>query len=282
MSSSTIKNFPKSTVELEIKIPWNEIEQTYNEELNTLINETELPGFRKGKAPKKLIEEKIDKNKLYEQVIKKIIPKVYSQALTIHKLTPIVSPKIEIVNAKIGEEWVVKAIVSLKPVIKLKNYKDKIKEYKKANVKIWTPGQKEEKDKENKITLDEIIDILAKEIEVELSDQLITQEANRLLSDLVDRTRTLGLTIEQYVISKGKTVEQLKSEYAQTARKNLTVEFALSEIADNENITVSKEDIDELLNKVKSEEERQKLAKDSYYLAHLLRQQKTIDFLANL
>lgn len=282
MSTSTIKNLPKSTVELEIHIPWNEIKETYDETLKTLIKDAELPGFRKGKAPQKIVEEKIDKNKLYEEVIRKVIPKTYTNAISTHKLTPIVSPKIEIIKAKLEDEWVVKVTVSLKPAIKLKNYKDKIKELKKAKVKIWIPGQKENKDKENKITLDEIIDTLTKEIEVELSDQLISQEANRLLSDLIDRTRTLGLTIEQYVISKGKTIEQLKSEYAETARKNLTLEFALAEIADTENIIVSKEDIDDLLNKVKSDEERQKLAQDSYYLAHLLRQQKTIDFLTNL
>ena len=108
------------------------------------------------------------------------------------------------------------------------------------------------------------------------------EEANRLLSDLIDRTRQLGLTMEQYLISKGKSREQLRAEYADEAKKNLTLEFALMEIAEAENITVNQTDIDNLLNNIKDEKEKEKLKSNSYYLAHLLRQQKTIDFINNL
>ena len=111
---------------------------------------------------------------------------------------------------------------------------------------------------------------------------MIKNEANRLLADLVDQTRQVGLTIEQYLISKGKTNDQLKAEYAKTAQRNLSLEFILMEIADQEKITVDKEDINNLINKVENSQEREKLIKDSYYLAHLIRQQKTIDLLNNL
>ena len=120
------------------------------------------------------------------------------------------------------------------------------------------------------------------EVEVELSDLLISEEANRLLANLVDQTQKLGLTVEQYLISKGKTSEQLRAEYAKQAAKNLSIEFALVEIADKENITVTPEDLEKIIAKVEKPEEREKLKQDSYYLAHLLRQQKTLDFLSNL
>src|SRR3990167_1598620 len=189
MSTSTITHLPKSTVQLEINIPWQEIQSSYEEILKNVTQEAEIEGFRKGKAPKSLVEEKTDKNKLYEEVIKKIVPQVYAQAISEHKLNPIISPKIK---------------------------------------------------KDDKLSVDEIINALLEEADVELSDELIKNEANRLLADLVDQTRQVGLTIEQYLISKGKTNDQLKAEYAQTANRNLTLEFTLMEIADRENITVSK------------------------------------------
>ena len=67
MISSTIKNLPKQTVEIEIHIPWTEVEESYNKIFEQVSKEIEVEGFRKGKAPKKIVTEKIDKAKLYRK-----------------------------------------------------------------------------------------------------------------------------------------------------------------------------------------------------------------------
>lgn len=282
MINSTVKILPKSTAELEITIPWNEIKSVYDKVFEQSANELEISGFRKGKAPKDLVEKNINKSKIYELVIKDIIPKVYSEAIQLHKLTPVTSPKIEIAKAKENEDWQLKITIALKPTINLKNYKEKIRELKKSNVKIWTPGKKVQKEEKNKTTLDDLVSIILSEVEIEFSDLLTTQEVNRLLADLIDQTKKLGLTVDQYLMAKGKTIDQLRQEYAEQAAKNLTLEFALAEIADKENISVAQQEIDALIAKAGKSEEREKLKQESYYLAHLLRQQKTLDFLNNL
>lgn len=282
MSISTLKQLPKSTVELEIHIPWEDIKSTYDKILATVVKETELPGFRKGKAPQKLVDQNINKTKLYEEVVKEVIPRAYHEEVQKHKLFPVIPPKVDVLKAKEGEEWTVKATIALKPQIELKNYKDKIRELKKSKVKIWTPGADNKKEEEAKPKLDELVKILLEAIAVELSDLIISSEANRLLSDLIDQTQKLGLTVEQYLLAKGKTSDQIRAEYATQAIRNLSLEFILAEIADQENITVSKEDIEKLISKAEKPEDQEKLRKDSYYLAHLVRQQKTLDFLSNL
>jgi FKBP-type peptidyl-prolyl cis-trans isomerase (trigger factor) len=283
MSTSTINKLPKSTVELTVSIPWSDVKITYDSVFKKVAGYAELSGFRKGKAPKKIVEENVDKQKLYEEVVRQIIPQAIADALKQHTLSPVTPPQVTVEKAKENEDWVIIAKVALRPVINLKQYKDKIKEIKKLKVKIWTPGTKEEdKKKEEKVSLDEIINTLLNEVEVEISDLLISQEANRLLSDLVDQTQKLGMTVEQYLLAKGKTSEQLRSEYALQAQKNLAVEFILAEIAEKEKITVQPAEIEALITKVEKPEEREKLRKDSYYLAHLIRQQKTLDFLSNL
>jgi hypothetical protein len=60
------------------------------------------------------------------------------------------------------------------------------------------------------------------------------------------------------------------------------LEFALASIADQENIVVNDKDIENLIEKAEKPEEKEKLNKERYYLAHLLRQQKTLEFLNNL
>src|SRR3989338_634645 len=151
MPTSKITHLPKSTVELEITIPWQEIKTTYDEFLKSVVKDADIEGFRKGKAPKSLVEEKIDKKALYEEVIKKIVPKAYAQAVHEQKLTPVISPKIEMLKAKVDEDWQIKATLALKPRINLKNYKEKIAALRKSKVKLWTPGQ-DEKVKEDKLT----------------------------------------------------------------------------------------------------------------------------------
>ncbi len=284
MITSTVKQLPKSTVEIEIKISWDEVKAVYEKVFDQVTKELELPGFRKGKAPKELVEKNIDKTKIFEEVIREIIPKAYATAVKEHNLQPVISPKIEVLKAKENEEWVVKATIATRPKVNLKNYKEKIREAKKPKAKIWTPGDsKEKEDKETKKPdLDLLINTLLAEAEVGISDLLISEEANRLLADLLDQVRKLGMTIEQYLLAKGKTTEQLRAEYAVQAGKNLGIEFILAEIADSEKIIVGNEDIEKLLEKVEKPEEKEKLRKDSYYLAHLIRQQKTLDFLYNL
>ena len=284
MSTSTVKSLPKATAELEITIPWSEIKSTYEKIFASVVNEAELPGFRKGKAPKELVEKNIDKSKVYQEVIKEIVPKAFSDAVKQQNITPISSPKVEIIKAKDNEDWQVKTTVALKPKINLKNYKEKIRAVKKPKPEIWTPGKDtaNKEKKEDKISLDVIIQALTEEVEVEISDLLISDETNRLLAELIDQTKKLGITVEQYLIAKGKTTEQLRSEYNLQAEKNLKIQFALVEIADKENITVSQKEIEDLIAKAEKPEERQRLQKESYYLAHLLRQQKTLDFLSNL
>jgi len=282
MITSTIENLPKATAQITITIIWEEVKESYQKIFNRVVNDSEIAGFRKGKAPKKLIEDKIDKTKIYEEVVKEIIPNAYGKAVQEQKIRPVSSPKIEVIKAKENENWVIKATVALKPTVKLKNYKEKIKELKQSKTKIWTPGSDPKKEEEKKPTVDEIVRVLLAEAEVELSEILVTDEANRLLTGLIDQTQKLGMTVEQYLLAKGKTTEQLRAEYALQASNNLKIEFIINEIAETEKITVTQEDLDKLISKAEKPEERENLKKESYYLAHLIRQQKTFDFLNSL
>ena len=282
MATSTLKQLAKTTVELEITIPWSQVQVSYEKIGAQARSEMEVPGFRKGKAPKELTDKNIDKTRVYEQVIREIVPQLYAEAIKEHNLIPVTSPKIDVLKAKEKEDWLLKATVPLKPKINLKNYKEKIKILKKAKPKIWTPGSDTKKEDEKKYSIDDLLKIILEEAEVELSDMLVTDEANRLLADLIDQTKKLGLTVEQYLIAKGKTTEQIKAEYAKQAQANLKIQFILAEIADQEKITVTREDLAKMIEKVENPEEREKLKNDSYYLAHLLRQQKTLDFLNTL
>jgi len=284
--NTQIKRLEDKTIELTLSIPWEDIQKTYSEVVDDFVKETELPGFRKGKAPREAVEAKLDKNKVYEEVMQRLIPKVYSEAVEKEKIHPVVMPKITLTEAKEGSAWKILAITCERPEITLADYKKAVSEAKatKAN-KIWVPGQepaKEEQEKDKKLSLDELLTAVFGTIKATLPAILVDQEVNHLLSDLVDQTKKLGLTVEQYLSSTNRNAESIRKEYEEQAKRTLTLEFALEDIADKEGILVSDDDIDTIIKTAKSPEEKASLEKQRYYLATILRRQKTIDMLANV
>ena len=272
------------SVELLITVPWTDVEKEYESVVTAMVAAAEVDGFRKGKAPRNVVEPKLDKTKVYEEVLKDLIPNVYGKAVEQEKLRPIVSPKIELKEATEKKDWIIRALTCEKPDVTLGEYKKPIQDLK-ANktAKIWKPGDAEEdKNKPNKSTLDELLKVLYDNVTVKLAALLLEHEVNRLLSDLIDQTRKLGMTVEQYLSSTGRTSDTVRKEYEEQTRRTLTLEFALEAIADREGILVSDDDIDTVIKTAKTDKEKESLTAQRYYIASVLRRQKTLDFLASL
>lgn len=284
--TTALERLQNGTITLTMTIPWPRVAESKEAVVAALVSEIELPGFRKGKAPREVTEKKLASGKVYEELVQKLLPTAYSDAVKEHNLHPIVLPKIEIVEAKEGNDWVVRAHTAEKPDITLGDYKKAIREAKLArHNKIWTPGQNLKQDEQNEkhtMALGELLDGLLSVITCQIPDILIENEVNRRLSDLIDQTKKLGLTVDQYLASTNRTAERIRKEYGESARRTLTLEFAIEVIADKESIFVSDDDIETAIKAVKSEEERATLTKERYYLASILRRQKTLDFLAAL
>jgi FKBP-type peptidyl-prolyl cis-trans isomerase (trigger factor) len=284
--TSAMTKLADGTIEITMNVPWADIKKTYNEMVETAVQNAEISGFRKGKAPRSVVEKSLDKTKIYEEVVRQIVPKVYSDSVKELKLHPVVVPKIELKEATEEKDWIIRALTCEKPEIKLADYKIKISELKSAKLKkIWLPGEQAPAKKDNQIekpSIDDILKTLFESVQIRIPDLLLETETNRLLSELVDQTKKIGLTVEQYLASTHKTGESLRAEYAQEAKRTLTLEFALEEIGDKEGILVTDDEIDKAISSAKDETEKAALQKERYYLASILRRQKTLDFLAAL
>jgi len=147
------------------------------------------------------------------------------------------------------------------------------------------PGQepkKEDNEKDKKPTMDELLDTVYKTTVVILPAILVEQEVTRMLSNFLDQTKKLGITVDQYLASTGKTIDTIRKEYGEEAKRMITLELALGDIADKEGIKVEDADIDEVIKTAKTPQEKDGMEKERYYLATILRRQKTIQLLASL
>lgn len=279
--TNAIHKTDDGTIELTITIPWADIQKTYEVVVTETASHTEIPGFRKGKAPKEMVEENVDKTKVYEETIKRLVPKAYTDAVNEQKISPIMMPQIELKEAQEGKDWVVLAKTCERPSVTLQDYKKAIAVLKATKTpKIIVPGKEPAASEKLKgPTVDEVLEALLGAVEAKLPEILLEHEVTHQLSQLVDQTKKLGLTVEQYLSSTGKTADSVRAEYRSQAMKNLTLEFALEAIAEKEKVMVGEEEIAKLIATAKTGEERKNLESQRYYLTSLLRRQKTVDAL---
>ncbi len=271
-----IEKTQDGSIELKISIPWELVKKQWDIVVAEMVKNTNLAGFRKGKAPKKLVEEKLDNAKVREEVLRHLLPQAYIEAVKEHNLKPIMDPRIHIEGELVeGKDWQFHALTTEAPEVDLNGYKDEIKKVT-AKSKIIIPGKEPEAPK-----FDDIVKALLTSVKIAIPHVLIDREVDRLLSQTLDEIKRLGMTLDQYLSSTGKTAEQLRAEYAQKADNDLRLEFALQKIAESEKITVDDSEIEKTIENAKPEE-KQSLSANKYLLASIIRQQKTLDFLKSL
>jgi len=280
---SALNRLENGNLELTVNIPWSRIKTSYQQVLEKLAKEATLKGFRQGKAPVELVEKKIGKDKLYQETLKEILPQVYLEAIKEHQLKPIVNPQISINSLAEGKDWQIKAITCELPKVELDNYQEAVRKALAAE-KIWTPDQDKKPAPNESQKLDKIFKALLENVKLVLPEILVQDEVNRMLTRLIDQTARLGLTVEQYLASSGKTQEKLKEEYLQQAQETLKLELILSAIADKEKVEIADEEVEKMIEAIPEEETKKAFTNQEQkaYIKQLLRKRRVIDNLAKL
>lgn len=290
MYSYKLKELPKNTFEFTVDVPSKDIQDQYDTALEHMAKELQIEGFRKGKVPKAVAQKHLTKDKIFQHAFQDMLPKIYSEVVKKEGLQPIVSPKIELLSAKEGEDWQLRITVAQRPKIELPDYKKLIKDIKadQKAANIWVPdkNKKEESEKDQeekkKKLLDAILNALITKSKIEISDIIIEEEVNARLARLLDDIQKIGLTMESYLKSKGLASEQLRENYRKEVEDIHKIEFILTEIADKENIQVEPKELEEVFARITNEKERKDAQANTYFYASIIRKQKTLDFLLNL
>ncbi|MBU3978421.1 hypothetical protein KJ980_04745 [Patescibacteria group bacterium] len=276
MNNKNVEKQKDGTIKLNVILAKEDIEKVRKEVIEEYAKKAKIAGFRPGKAPQSLVEEKIDQEKVREEILKKMLPKAYSQAIQMHNIKPIMNPKIHIEKFEDGKDWEFNALTCELPQIDLGIYKQNVQKIT-AKSGIIIPGQEQKKP-----SSEEVMKAVVDSVRGQIPGILIEQEADRLLSQLLNDIKKLGLGLDQYLASTNRTPENLRQEYTKRAEEDMRLEFALQKIAETEKIVVEQKEIEEAIQKVKDEKEKIRLENNRYMLAAILRQQKTLDFLMGL
>ena len=264
--TSTLAKEDDGSIQITFNFPFSLIKKAKEETLVEFAKETEVAGFRRGKAPISKVEEKIPQEKLTERLLAKILPKALAEALTEYKIRPAIYPKFELIKAKENEDWKVKALTCEIPNFELGDYQ-------KAISGLGKPKEQE------------IIKFLLETIHVHLPKILINEEVNTRLSNLLERIEKLGLSLESYLASIGKTPEILRKEYAVQAESAIATELILEKIAQRQGIKTTEKQIDEALKTAAADPklfEKLNTPEQRRNIAALLRRRAALDSLISL
>jgi trigger factor len=121
--NSKLEKIEKNIATLEIEVDAEQFEKGLQKAYRKNAAKFNIPGFRKGKAPRVIIERYYGEGIFYEDAINIICPDAYEKAVEQHNLEPVDIPKIDIVQIEKGKSLIFKAVVTVKPDVKLGEYK---------------------------------------------------------------------------------------------------------------------------------------------------------------
>ena len=116
------KKIDKNTVELIVEVKGDEFKKAVDAAFAKNSKKITVPGFRKGKAPRKMIEKFYGEGVFFEDAVNALYPAAYDEAVAESKINPVDNPEIEITSVD-AEGFEFKATVTVKPEVEVKDYK---------------------------------------------------------------------------------------------------------------------------------------------------------------
>ena len=119
----TTEKIENHKVVLTIEVPAEELDKGIKAACKSLANRVSLPGFRKGKAPRRILEMNIGKEAILDEAFDRVAQKAFDEALKQENLDPVDRPQVDIVTLEEGKDVVFKATITPVPEVTLGEYK---------------------------------------------------------------------------------------------------------------------------------------------------------------
>jgi trigger factor len=120
--NSTVEPLEGNKVKLTISVPSDELETDIDAAFKRIAQEVNLPGFRRGKAPRKLLEARIGLAPAREEALREALPKYYAEAVVTHDVDVIAAPEIDITEGQQDGDLSFDAVVEVRPVVTVPGY----------------------------------------------------------------------------------------------------------------------------------------------------------------
>lgn len=240
-----------------LTIPWSEVKPAYEKATAKLAKQINLPGFRKGKVPAKIAQEKLSPEHLVEHTLELVLPDRYTAEIKASGKRPISYPQFNPLKVSEGSDWVIEAFFAERPKTKIKDYQKTVKAAKKEAEKlIKEQDEKDSKSKEEKAKpeelknqaeqakLEHIYRSLITTFKPPVPEILLKQEVRQEMRQMAQQLEGMKLTIEDYLKQRGMEFEQLSQEVTINVLGRLQLGFILEAIVEEQKLTVADKEVE--------------------------------------
>ncbi|MCX2163341.1 trigger factor [Corynebacterium auriscanis] len=119
---SSVEKLSATRTKITVEVPFEELKPEFDKAYASLAQQVNMPGFRKGKAPAKLLEARLGRGMVLDQVINEMLPSRYSQAVDEHDLKVLSQPDIDITELEDGKHVIFTAEVDVRPEIDVPDF----------------------------------------------------------------------------------------------------------------------------------------------------------------
>ena len=119
-----IEKLPENVVKVDIDIPAKDAVDFYNNAAKRLAQYVNIPGFRKGKAPRNIVEQNIGTERIKHEALEGALPRIFSQVIKENDFDVVAQPYVESYTYNIGEDLKITAKMELRPEVTLGEYKN--------------------------------------------------------------------------------------------------------------------------------------------------------------
>ena len=119
----TLDREGKNVVRVGLEVEADRATRAYEKTCRDLSNHVEIPGFRKGKAPRNIIEKRFGRDAIKQEALERLLPELLQQVITDKKLDIITRPEIIECKFELGEPLTLAAKFEIRPEVKLGTYK---------------------------------------------------------------------------------------------------------------------------------------------------------------
>ncbi|GAB3619429.1 trigger factor [Glutamicibacter endophyticus] len=125
---SAVENLNPTRVKLTVEVPYEELKPRIDEAYKTIAQQIQVPGFRKGKVPSRLIDQRVGRGYVIETAVNDGLNEYYQKAMVENELTPLSRPEVDITELpsleNVGEGQLVFTLeVDIRPKVELPDYK---------------------------------------------------------------------------------------------------------------------------------------------------------------
>lgn len=265
-----------------LTVPRTALDASRQRVLQKAQQQVKIDGFRQGKTPLKIVEQRLGEGKILELMADDVLSPAYNQALQEKKLQPLSEPEVKPLKMEVTGDWEFEITVAVLPEIDTQKTASHIEELKRKN-ELWTKEPKEDTDVRQE-RLQVILTTLLEKIKVQVPELLLRKETERQLHELSHQLEHLNLTVADYLKKIDKSIEEVQQEYAARALSTLQVEIFLANYIREQKIETTPQEVERILTaKYAESTKKPEISRQEIEYVHAtLLKQKAIDSLLTI